>query len=177
MPSNFKLEKSPESPLDSKEIKPVNLKGDQPWIFTGRTDAEAPAFWPSDAHKDSLEKSLMLGKIKGRRRRGHQRMRWLDGNEHELAQTPGDGEGQGGLACCGPWKDWASEQQEWQTVCYLWSSSPQPHHLSLNIRQTQTEGESTEYLTTAQVLSSSKTRQIWETGTVVGSLRRCDNEI
>ena len=79
------LEKTPERPLDCKEIKPVNLKGDQSWIFTERTDAEAeaPVFWSSDVNiiwssDDSLEKSLMLGKIKGRRR-GHQRIRWLDG--------------------------------------------------------------------------------------------------
>ena len=66
------LEQTPESLLDSKE---VNLKGDQPWIFTGRTDAEAktPVFWSSDATADSLETSLMLGKIAGRRRRGQQR--------------------------------------------------------------------------------------------------------
>ena len=73
------LEKTPESPLDIKEIKPVNLKGDQHLIFTGRTDAEAeaPVFWSSDAKANSLKKSLKLGKIEGRR--GHQRMRWLDG--------------------------------------------------------------------------------------------------
>ena len=71
------LEKTPESPVDSKEIKPDNLKGDQPWMFTGRIDAESEAsvlghlMWTDD----SLEKSLMLGKIEGRRRRGHQRMR------------------------------------------------------------------------------------------------------
>ena len=54
---------------------------------------------------DSLEKCLMLGKVEGRRRRGHQRMRWLDGitNGHELGQTLGDGEGQRGLVCCSPW--------------------------------------------------------------------------
>ena len=71
------LEKISESPLDSKEIKPVNLKGDQVWIFTGRTDTEdeAPVFWPSD---NSLEKSLMLGKIEGRRREC-QRMTRLNG--------------------------------------------------------------------------------------------------
>ena len=71
------LEKTLESPLDSKERKPVNPKGNQPWIFTGRADAEAetPILWPAD----SLGKTLMLGKIKGRRRRGRQRMRWLDG--------------------------------------------------------------------------------------------------
>ena len=65
-------------PLDCKEIKPVNLKGNQSWIFIGRTDAEAETaiLWPPD---DSLEKTLMLRKIEGRRRRGRQRMRWLDG--------------------------------------------------------------------------------------------------
>ena len=71
------LEKTLESPLDCKEIKPVNPEGNQPWIFTGRTDgeAEAPILWPTD----SMEKTLMLGKIEGRRRKGQQRMRWLDG--------------------------------------------------------------------------------------------------
>ena len=74
------LEKALESPLDCKEIKPVNPKGNQPWIFTGRTDAEAaaPALWLM-WRDDSLEKTLMLGGIGGRRRRGRQRMRWLDG--------------------------------------------------------------------------------------------------
>ena len=75
------LEKTPESPLDCKEIKPVNPKGTQSWIFIGRTDAEAEAsiLWPPDVKTDSLEKTLMLGKIEGRRRRGWQMMRWLDG--------------------------------------------------------------------------------------------------
>ena len=60
-----------ERPLDSKEIKPINPKGSQPWIFLGRTDAEAevPILWPAD----SLEKTLMLGKIEGRKKRGHDR--------------------------------------------------------------------------------------------------------
>ena len=65
--------KTLESPLDSKEIKPVNPKGNQPCIFIGRTDAEAkaPILWPRDAKSpDSLEKTLMLGKIEGRRKRG-----------------------------------------------------------------------------------------------------------
>ena len=71
------LEKTLESPLDCKEIHPVHPKRDQSWVFIGRTDAEAetPILWPPD----SLEKTLMLGKIEGRRRRGRQRMRWLDG--------------------------------------------------------------------------------------------------
>ena len=75
------LEKTLESPLVSKEIKPVHPKGNQSQIFIGRTDAEAetPIFWPPDARNDSLEKTLMLGMIEGRRRREQQRMRWLDG--------------------------------------------------------------------------------------------------
>ena len=70
------LEKTLESPLDNKAIKPVNPKGNQCWIFIGRTDAEAetPILWPPDP----LEKTLMLGKVEGRRRRGSHRMRWLD---------------------------------------------------------------------------------------------------
>ena len=70
--STVVLEKTLESPLDSKEIKPVNPKGNQSWIFIGTTDAEAeaPVLWPPDTKTDSLEKTLMLGKIEGRRRRG-----------------------------------------------------------------------------------------------------------
>ena len=71
-----------ESPLDCKEIKPVNLKGNQSSIFIGRNnadaEAEAPILWPSNGRADSLDKILMLGKIEGRRRMGQQRMKWLD---------------------------------------------------------------------------------------------------
>ena len=75
------LEKTLESPLDCKEIKPVNPKGNQSWIFFGRTDAELKLqyFGHLMQKTDSLKKTLMLGKIEGRRRRGWQRMRWLDG--------------------------------------------------------------------------------------------------
>ena len=68
------MEKTLGSPLDCKEIKPVNPKGNKPWIVVGRTDVEvqAPILW-------SLEKTLMLGKTEGRKRRGQQRMRWLYG--------------------------------------------------------------------------------------------------
>ena len=75
------LEKTYESPLDSKDIKQVNPKGKQHWIFIGRTDAEAEAaiLWPPDAKSQLTEKFfLMLGKFEGNRRRGWQRMRWLD---------------------------------------------------------------------------------------------------
>ena len=74
------LEKTLESPLDSKEIHPVYRKGDQSWVFIGRTDVEAeiPILGHLMRRADSLEKILMLGKIEGRRRRW-QKMRWLDG--------------------------------------------------------------------------------------------------
>ena len=76
------LEKTLESPLDCKEIQPVHPKGNQSWIVIGRTDAEAetPILWPPDAKSWLIwKKTLMLGKIEGRRRRGWQRRRWLDG--------------------------------------------------------------------------------------------------
>ena len=73
------LEKTLESPLDSKKIKPVHSERDQPWDFFGRNDAKLQYFGHLMRRADSLEKTLMLGKIKGRRRRGRQRMRWLDG--------------------------------------------------------------------------------------------------
>ena len=81
------LEKTLESPSDYKEIQPVHPKGDQPWVFFERNDAKAetPVLWPPHGKSwligrvDSLEKTLMLGGIGGRRRRGWQGMRWLDG--------------------------------------------------------------------------------------------------
>ena len=75
------LEKTLEGPLDCKEIQPVHSEGDRSWVFFGRTDAKAetPVLWPPHAKGDSLEKTLMLGGIGGRRRRGRPRMRWLDG--------------------------------------------------------------------------------------------------
>ena len=75
------LEKTLESPLNCKEIQPVHCEGDQPSDFFGGNDAKAetPVLWPPPVRVDSLEKTLMLGGIGGRRRRGGQRMRWLDG--------------------------------------------------------------------------------------------------
>ena len=75
------LEKTLESPLDCKEIQPVHPKGDQSWVFIGRTNAEAeiPILWPPHVKSRLIGKTLMLGGIGGRKRRGRQRMRCLDG--------------------------------------------------------------------------------------------------
>ena len=75
------LEKTLESPLDCKEIQPVHSEGDQPWDFFGRNDAKPKLQYFAHLMRrvDSLEKTLMLGGIGGRRRRGQQRMRWLHG--------------------------------------------------------------------------------------------------
>ena len=103
------LEKTPESPLKSKEIKPVSLKGNQPWIPIGRTDAEteAPVFWSSGANTCLIGKVTDAGKDqqqKENRASEDEMAGWHHRcNGHELGQTPGDAEGQGGLACCSPW--------------------------------------------------------------------------
>ena len=78
-----------ESPLDSKEIQWVHPKGDQSWIFTGRTHAEAetPILWPPDAKSWLIWKDPVLGKTEGERRRGWQRMRWLDGIIHSMEMS------------------------------------------------------------------------------------------
>ena len=75
------LEKTLAGPLNYKEIQPVHFEGDQSWMFIGRTDAKAetPVLWPPHERVDSLENTLTLGGIGGRRRRRRQRMRWLDG--------------------------------------------------------------------------------------------------
>ena len=94
------LEKTPESPLVSKEIRPVNLKGDQPWIFTGRTDseAEAPVFWSSDVNRRFIEKVPDIGKDQWQKEKGVSEdemagwHHWC--NEHELQQILEDGVGQ-----------------------------------------------------------------------------------
>ena len=80
------LEKILESPLDCKEIKPVNSIGNQSWLFIGRTDAEAetPILCHLMWRTDSLEKTLMLGKTEGRKRRGWEKMRWLDGISNSM---------------------------------------------------------------------------------------------
>ena len=113
------LEKTPEIPLDIRDIKPVNLKGDQPWIFTGRTVAvaETPAFWSSDVNRWLLGKIPNDGEDQGQKekRKSEDEMdgchQWC--NEHELGRTPGDGDAQGGLVCCSPWCGKESDSTEW----------------------------------------------------------------
>ena len=107
-----------ESPLDYKEIKPVNPKGNQSWIFIGRTDAEAetPILWLPDGKNWLIEKDPdAVGKIEGRRRRGQQSMRWLHHQlgGHEFEQTLGVGDGQGSLTCYSPWDRKESDMTEW----------------------------------------------------------------
>ena len=88
------LEKTLESPLDCKEIQPVHSEGDQPWDSFGRNDAkvETPVLWPPHEKRrvDSLEKTLMLGGIGGRKRRGRRRMRWLDGITDSMDMSLGE---------------------------------------------------------------------------------------
>ena len=118
------LQKTLESPLDCKEVKPVSPSRNQPWIFTGRTDAEAeaPILWPHDAKGWLTGKDLdMLGKTAGKRRGGglaedEMFRSYYQLNGHEFEQTPRDNEGQGSLACCSPWghkvrQDLETEQQ------------------------------------------------------------------
>ena len=107
-----------ESPLDSKEIKPVNLKGNQPWIFTGRTDAEAPILWPPDAKSRLIGKDPDAGKDwrqKEKRAIEDEMVGWHHQfNGHELGETLGGGEAWH-TAFCGVTKSqmWLSD---WKTI-------------------------------------------------------------
>ena len=106
------LEKTLESPLNCKEIKPVNHKGNQPWVFILRTDAEAeaPVLWPPDAKSQLTGKNLDARKDWGQKEKGATEdemvgwHHWLNG--HEFKETPGDSEGQGSLA----WQSMASQR-------------------------------------------------------------------
>ena len=113
------LEKTLESPLDCKEIQPVHPKGDQSWVFIGKTDvdAETPILWPPDAKSWLIGKDLDAGKDWGQEEKGTTEdemagwHHWLDG--HEFVWTPGVGDGQGGLACCNSWGRKESDMTEW----------------------------------------------------------------
>ena len=122
------LEKTLESPLDCKEIKPVNPKGNQSWIFIGRTDAEAEALilWPPDAKSWLIWKDPDAGKDwRWEKVMTEVKMvgwhHWLDG--HEFEQALGDGDGQGSLACCSPWGRKESDTTEWLNYNPWWCLS------------------------------------------------------
>ena len=118
------LVKTLESPLDYKEIKPVNPKGNQSWIFIGRTDveAEAPILWPLDAKNWLLRKDPDAGKDWKQEEKGQHRMRWFDGitisMDLSFEQAPGIADGQGSLLCFSPWgckESDMTEQLNWLT--------------------------------------------------------------
>ena len=113
------------SPLDCKEIQPVHLKGNQSWIFIGKTDAEVetPIVWPSDAKNWLIGKDPDAGKDQRQEEKGMTEdemvgeHHWLNG--HEFEQAPGVGDGQGSLACCSSWDHKESdmtEQLNWTEV-------------------------------------------------------------
>ena len=121
------LEKTLESPLDCKEVQAVHPKGDQSWVYIGRTDVEpeTPILWPPDVNSWLIGKDPDAGKAWRQEEKGtteDEMVGWhhtLDG--HELEPVPGVGDGQGGLACCSPWghkdgQDWAAEGQQRQRL-------------------------------------------------------------
>ena len=124
------LEKTLENTLDRKEIKPVSPKGNQPWIGRTAAEAEAPILWPPDAKSQLIGKDSDTGKYWRQDEKGttaDEMVGWhRQFNGHEFEQTPGDGDGQGSLACCSPWDRrvrhyWATELN-WTDNC-LWASS------------------------------------------------------
>ena len=117
------LEKTLESPLESKEIKPVNPKGNQSWIFIGRTDAEAPTLWPPDVKSWLIWKDPDAGKDWGQEEKAiteDEMVGWyhrLNGLQFE--QSPRVGDGQGSLACCSPWSHKESDTTGWLNWTYI----------------------------------------------------------
>ena len=131
------LEKTLESPLGCKEIQPVHSEGDEPWDFFGRNDAKAetPVLWPPHAKSWFIGKDSDAGRDWGKRRRGRQKMRWLDGItdsslRRESEWTPGVGDGQGGLVCCDSWgrKELdTTEQLIWSDLIWYFHSWCRAH--------------------------------------------------
>ena len=114
------LEKTLGSPLDSNEIWSVSPKGNQSWIFIGRTDGEAPILWPPNVKSQLIRKDPDAGNDWGQKekRAAEDEMvgwhQWL--NRHEFEQAPGDSEGQGGLVCCSPWGHKQTQLSDWTTT-------------------------------------------------------------
>ena len=126
------LEKTLESLLDCKEIQPVHPKGDQSWVFIGRSgvEAETPILWPPDAKSWLIWKDPDAGKYWEQEERGmtedgmaggHHRL-----NGHEFGWTPGVGDGQGGLVCCSSWGRKELDMTEWLNWTELKGKSSWP---------------------------------------------------
>ena len=132
---NVVLEKTLESPLDCKKIQPIHPKGDQSWVFIGRTDAEAetPILWPSHVKNWLIGKDPDSGRHWGQEEKGmtedemagwHHRL-----DAHEFRWTPGVGDAQGGLACCNSWSckesdmterlNWTELKNYWNFICWF----------------------------------------------------------
>ena len=115
------------NPLESKEIKPVNPKGNQSWIFTGRTDAEAPILWPPDTKSQLIGKDPDAGKDWKQEEKGmteDEMIGWHHWyNEHELGKTAGDTEGQRSLVCVRPWGWEVSDVIRWVNNNKVWTFS------------------------------------------------------
>ena len=107
----------PWESLDWKEIKSANPKGNQSWVFTGRTNAEAPIFWPPDVKSQVIENDSDSGKDRRQEGKGMTAVEmvrwhhWLNG--HEFEQALGDGDEQGSLMCCSAWGHKESDMTEW----------------------------------------------------------------
>ena len=137
------LEKTLESPADSKEIRPVNLTGNQLWIFTEGTDAETegPILWPLDEKSRFTGKDPDAGKDWGQKEKGateDEIVGWYHYvNGHEFKQTLGDGEGQGSLACCSPWgcKDTTERLSNSNNLCFYISTYLLTHQNILSTSQ------------------------------------------
>ena len=114
-----RLEKTLESPLAWKDIQSVHPKGDQSWVFIGRTDVEAEALilWPSDAKSWLIRKDPDAGKDWRQEEKGMTEDEMVEWHHrlygHEFEQAPGDGEGQGSLECCSPWGHKELDMTEW----------------------------------------------------------------
>ena len=119
------LQKTLESPLDCKKIKPVKCKGNQPWIFIGKTraEAEAPILWPLDEKSWLIGKDLDPGKDWRQVEKGtteDEMVGWhhqVDG--HEFVHVLGGAEGQGSLVCCSPWSHKESDMTEWAVLNWM----------------------------------------------------------
>ena len=135
--STVVLEKTLESPLDCKEIQSVHPKGDQSWVFIGRTDVEAetPILWPPDAKSWLIWKDPDAGKDWEQEEKGtteDEMVGWhhrLDG--HGFGWTPRVGDGQGGLACCDSWSCKESVGRDWTELRWFKAGLPSPSALSI----------------------------------------------